>query len=241
MGVRDGAGHEIEIKLAVADVAAIRRRLAGLRAARGPRVHEVNAVFDTPEQWMRRRGQLLRLRVERRAGPSAQAQSLATSLMAGRLGRARVAAIVFPPRGKHPGRRSALVTLKAPVGGARQIRNRAGYKIRREVEFAVADPNAFRQMLAYLGFHPAFYYEKFRTEYRLPGIKEVVVSLDETPIGAFLELEGPPREIDRARKLLGYVAREAILLSYGGLNAAYRRARGLVWGDMLFGRIRKGK
>jgi len=239
--MKSRSGHEIEIKLAVADVAAIVRRLAGLRALRGPRVHEVNGVFDTPEQSMRRRGQLLRLRVERRAGRKAQAQALATSVMAGRLGRARVEAILFPPQGQQPGGRTALVTIKAPVGGARQIRNRAGYKIRREIEFAVADPGAFRQMLGYLGVQPAFYYEKFRTAYRLPGIGEVMISLDETPVGTFLELEGSPRQIDRARKLLGYAARETILLSYAGLNAAYRKARGLDWGDMLFGRMAKGK
>lgn len=238
-----GAGHEIEIKLAAPDVAAVARRLVDLGAARGPRVHEVNAVFDTPDSRMRSRGQLLRLRVERRVSRRSRHTGLNAREKAAvgtpRARLARVAEMLFPPRGG--GR--ALVTLKAPVAHAPEGRRRQGpqerrraaaYKIRREIEFAIPDAGALRAVLAYLGYHPVFFYEKFRTTYRLPGRKDVVVALDETPIGTYLELEGRPREIDRARRLLGYEAREAILASYGALYAAQQRARHLPFRHMLF-------
>jgi adenylate cyclase class 2 len=57
------AGHdEVEIKLRVPDVKAMRRCLAKLGARGIRRVHERNVLFDTPEGALRRAGQLLRLR-----------------------------------------------------------------------------------------------------------------------------------------------------------------------------------
>jgi hypothetical protein len=60
------------------------------------------------------------------------------------------------------------------------------------------------------------------------------VELDETPIGEFLELEGPPSAIDRMAKLLGYSRSDYITKSYLALYLAQCRKKGLVAGDMLF-------
>lgn len=58
-----GASHvEVEIKLRVNNLAAMRRKLAGLGARRIRRVHERNLLFDTPDGELRRAGKLLRLR-----------------------------------------------------------------------------------------------------------------------------------------------------------------------------------
>jgi adenylate cyclase, class 2 len=223
------SGHEIEIKLRVADLAALRRRLRALGARPGPRFHEINVLFDTPDQSLRRREMLLRLRVECR--PS---RSSVSSTPEAR--RARVNAWLFPPRAP----RHAIVTLKAPPAtsvqrGAAAVdpgsSARQAYKIRREIEFEAPDSVAFREILIALGFHPAFYYEKLRTTFRLPHL---LISLDETPVGIFLELEGRPASIDRARAALGYRPQDSILLSYGALYAAHCAARGQPPGDMLF-------
>jgi len=233
-------GHEIEIKLAVPDIAAVERRLAALGARRGPRLHEVNAVFDTPDQRLRGRGQLLRLRVEWQVGRRRTDAGLGPSDGVRGDRSVRLAALLFPARG----RQKALVTLKARVQGVaagrvkrrrRSPPSRPAYKVRQEIEFPVPDSAAYRNVLAELGFRPAFYYEKFRTLYRLPGLRGVAVALDETPIGTFLELEGRPGEIARARKRLGYEPREIILHSYGALYAAHQRACGLPFRHMLFG------
>ena len=58
--------NEVEVKLRVADVDAIRRVLRHLGASSFGRVHEMNTLYDTPRGRFRRRGHLLRLRVIRR-------------------------------------------------------------------------------------------------------------------------------------------------------------------------------
>lgn len=226
--------HEIEIKLRVPDRAAIRRRLRTLGARPGPRLHEINLVFDTPDESLRRREMLLRLRVERRP-----ARAFASSAPEAR--RALVDSWLFPLRHRQP----ALVTLKAPPafsaprGAAAADPGSSAhlaYKIRREIEFEAPDSVAFREVLVALGFLPAFYYEKIRTTYSLPRLRHLLISLDETPIGVFLELEGRPAAIDRARAALGYRPQDSILLSYGALYASHCAARGRQPGHMLFSR-----
>jgi len=231
-GTMRQAGYEIEIKLRVDDIAAVRRRLRGIGARGSGRVHEANVVFDTADASLRGRGMLLRLRAERPAGNGRGLKGRGEP-------RALLDAWFFPPRG----RQRAVVTLKAPpldaamrgTGDARVPHGPRGpYKVRREIEFVVPDSRAFRELLAALGFGPKFYYEKIRTTYRLPRVRGVEITLDETPVGAYLELEGTPAGIDRARRALGYRPGDAILLSYGEIFAAHCRERRLTARDMLF-------
>jgi hypothetical protein len=58
--------------------------------------------------------------------------------------------------------------------------------------------------------------------------------MDETPIGNFVELEGPARAIDRAAKLLGYSKNEYVLTNYLRLHAEECTRRGEKVGDMVF-------
>jgi adenylate cyclase class 2 len=116
----------------------------------------------------------------------------------------------------------------------RRARLGADYKIRREIEFEIPDASAFRTMLGYLGFYPAFYYEKYRTNFRLRGVDGVLGSLDDTPIGTFIELEGRPGAIARARRLLGYAPENTILESYGALYARQQQARHEPFRHLLF-------
>lgn len=238
-GTMRHAGYEIEIKLRVDDAAAVRRKLRRLGARRGVRVHEANVVLDTADSSLRERGMLLRLRAERRAGWAAGDGP--TRKERGER-RARLDAWFFPKRGQQ----RVVVTLKAPpldprmrATGGRSAWRRpiGGYKIRREIEFAVEDSRAFGEALNALGFAPKFYYEKIRTTYELPSVRGVEITLDETPVGVFLELEGTPIGIDRARRALGYRQEDGILLSYGEIYAAYCRERGLKPRDMLFGAV----
>jgi adenylate cyclase class 2 len=107
-------------------------------------------------------------------------------------------------------------------------RDREGVKSRQEVETTVADPDALQAILQALGLRPVFRYQKYREVYRWQAVEIV---LDETPIGTFLEVEGPPAEIHRAAAELGYGPADYIRESY----AALFFARG-GQGDMLFGR-----
>ncbi len=42
----------------------------------------------------------------------------------------------------------------------------------------------------------------------------LLIEVDETPIGTFVELEGPPAAIDRAATELGYSKRDYIVTNY---------------------------
>jgi adenylate cyclase, class 2 len=64
MPARRPTFRETEIKLRVADLAVMIRKISRLRAGCSGRVLERNALFDTPDEDLRRRGRLLRLRVE---------------------------------------------------------------------------------------------------------------------------------------------------------------------------------
>jgi adenylate cyclase class 2 len=75
-----------------------------------------------------------------------------------------------------------------------------------------------------MGLRPWFRYEKYRTTYRLPGVAGLMVELDETPIGEFLELEGDAQAIDRVAVMLGYGVADYITKSYGQLFVEQRRA-----------------
>jgi adenylate cyclase class 2 len=84
-----------------------------------------------------------------------------------------------------------------------------------------------------LGYQPSLRYEKYRTEFSReeePG--HVVV--DETPIGTFIELEGPPRWIDKTARLLGFSRDDYILLSYGRLFEQWCAAHEIESRNMSF-------
>jgi adenylate cyclase, class 2 len=107
------------------------------------------------------------------------------------------------------------------------------HKSRQEVESEVENPDAVRFILERLGYQPVFRYDKFRTEFRRPG-ESGTATLDETPMGSYLELEGSPRWVDRTAGRLGFSPAEYIKSSYGRLWSEHCAAHGQPWGDMLF-------
>jgi len=82
-------------------------------------------------------------------------------------------------------------------------------------------------------FRPVFRYEKYRTEFQQPRRAGAVV-LDETPIGAFVELEGPAEAIDRAAMELGFSRNDYVLKNYLVLYMEECRRRGAQPSHMLF-------
>jgi adenylate cyclase class 2 len=88
-----------------------------------------------------------------------------------------------------------------------------------------------------LGYRPVFTYEKFRTEYRQPG-RSGVATVDQTPIGTYIELEGPAIWIDRTARKLGFSADDYILDSYGRLYLRWADRQGIAPSNMVFSRKR---
>lgn len=105
------------------------------------------------------------------------------------------------------------------------------HKHRVETETAIADGEALAQIFQSLGLVAAFRYEKWRTEWRDAEGHCVV---DETPIGNYAELEGPPAWIDSAAARLGVDPAHYITLSYGRLFELWLQQRNLAAGDLTF-------
>src|SRR5439155_23026774 len=115
--------------------------------------------------------------------------------------------------------RVTLVTYKGPSQGG-------PHKSREEIETTVGDANAMEEIFARLGLRPSFRYEKYRTEYSRPG-SSGIITVDETPIGNYLEIEGAPEWIDATAKELGYSPSEYITKSYGTLYREYCSEHGI--------------
>src|SRR5882762_8106202 len=145
--------QEIEIKLRIANLSALRRRLHQLGAREvSPRTHDFNTLYDTPKKLLARRGQLIRIRIQK------------------------------PSPAKHRAHRpqptQAVLTFKGPpkswprVRHANQrARNKSRYKVREEVEIAISDAEQMHRILIALGLRPMFRYEKFRTTYSLRALR----------------------------------------------------------------------
>ena len=101
--------------------------------------------------------------------------------------------------------KKSFLTFKGPPQKSRK------FKIREEYETEVKNEKQLRKILKSLGFIPVFNYEKHRTVYRKKGLK---ISLDETSIGNFIELEGAREEIVKFANFLGVSKKEFIKLDY---------------------------
>ena len=124
---------------------------------------------------------------------------------------------------------NSTLTYKGPcaIGGR--------HKSREEVEIAISDAATALSILENLGFHRVFRYQKYRTEYSQPGARGLV-TLDETPIGCYLEVEGSPRWVDRTARKLGFREDDYITVSYGALYLQFCVVQGTRPADMVFPR-----
>ncbi len=115
----------------------------------------------------------------------------------------------------------AILTYKGP-----RHEDASGLKVRPEIEVEVEDGDGAQALLEAVGFRPAFRYQKFREVW---DWKDAEVDVDETPLGAFVEIEGPTGTIQEALRLLGRGPDDCVRESYPALH---RAAGGR--GDMVF-------
>ena len=120
----------------------------------------------------------------------------------------------------------SIFTYKGPATVKR-------HKEREELELSVGDPQTFGVILERLGYVPCFRYEKFRTEWAIPG-DDGVVMVDETPIGIYMELEGPADWIDSVAGMLGFAEPDYLNISYARLYAQDCASRGVLPSHMVF-------
>jgi len=203
---------ETEIKLPVRDLKAFKRKVKKLGGkpvgAVNGRVHEMNVIFDTPDGGLAKHGQLLRIRTETPLGPGSKA---------------------VPSR--------VMLTFKQPtVRGVDGEGSR--FKVREETEVQVIEAEALAKIFEGLGLRGWFTYEKYRTTWKLGAAnrwaKDLLVELDETPVGNFVELEGPAEAIDRAAEELGFARKDYLVKNYLALYVEDCKRKGVPPGNMLF-------
>lgn len=179
--------EEIEIKLLVDDLAALRQRLLALGATlHTPRTYEDNWCFDTPEHRLQQQDCLLRLRRDQRN----------------------------------------LLTYKEPPAAAE-----TAYKVRHEYEIEVSDFAQARALVEKLGFTPVLRYEKYRETFRY---QEADILLDDTPLGAVVEIEGRRDVIEWLTTQLELGDAPRLTCSYGEMFEAVRTVYALDFRDMTF-------
>ena len=138
--------------------------------------------------------------------------------------------------------RGELLRLRKYGDGWRLTHKEPGlagrHKTRVETETAVENGERMHGILTALGFAPSFHYEKFRSEWS-DGTGHVV--LDETPIGNFGEIEGPPRWIDRTARALGIAPSQYITDSYAQLFEGWKTRTGSPAQEMTFSAVKGSK
>jgi adenylate cyclase class 2 len=206
---------EIELKFPVGDPDALQSRLPALGFQLDtPRTFEENTLYDTPARTLRGLRQILRLR---------QYGGLWTVT---HKRQANSSGVVGTPR----------------------------YKVRIETETRVDDGPALGAIFEQLGYAPVFRYEKFRTEWSqaipgpgAPSLAHAAPSgkvspvahlvIDETPIGNYAELEGPPEWIDATIARLGIDPSTCLTDSYGRLFLAWKERTGSAAENLTFDEI----
>ncbi|HKO18171.1 MAG TPA: class IV adenylate cyclase [Acidobacteriaceae bacterium] len=194
---------EIELKFPIDDLAVLQSRLPLLGFQLDtPRTFEQNTLYDTPERSLRRSTQILRIR---RYGDT-----------------------------------WTVTHKRTPANTSEDDDTR--YKIRIETETRIEDGPALAAIFEQIGYSPVFRYEKFRTEWSqtTPSIEGPLfrnanlpaevsnlhqprhLVIDETPIGDFAELEGPPAWIDQTLAALAIDPTRCLTHSYGRLFIAWK-------------------
>jgi adenylate cyclase, class 2 len=104
-------------------------------------------------------------------------------------------------------------------------------KVREELETVVGDGEMLLRVFGELGLHVWFRYEKYREEF---SHEDVIVAIDETPVGVFVEIEGSEQGIADMTVSLGRTADDYIVDSYRSLFLQHRDQYGLNVSDMVF-------
>jgi adenylate cyclase, class 2 len=106
---------------------------------------------------------------------------------------------------------AATLTFKGPAEPGK-------HKSREERE---VNPDSFDEMrviLERLGYRVSYTYDKYRTEFKCQNA-DGIATIDETPAGTFMELEGDAAWIDRTAVAMGFREADYILASYAAMYA----------------------
>jgi adenylate cyclase class 2 len=104
-------------------------------------------------------------------------------------------------------------------------------KVREELETVLGDGEVLLRVFAELGLHVWFRYQKYREEF---SHEDVIVAVDETPVGVYVEIEGSEEGIAAMTAALGRSPADYIVDSYRAVFLQHRDALGITTSDMVF-------
>ena len=119
----------------------------------------------------------------------------------------------------------AFITWKGPAA------ERGPVKSREELETEIKNAETVSAIVSNLRYRQRFRSQKYRTEYE---IQNALVTIDETPIGVFIEIEGDPALIAVVAAALGRSPVDYVLDSYPSLWRQWCERQKRPFGDMLF-------
>ena len=120
---------------------------------------------------------------------------------------------------------TTTLTVKGPVQPGEM-------KVREEHETRVEKPDALKTAFELLGLQPWFRYQKRREEFSADGL---IIAIDETPVGTYVELEGTAEAIFATTSALGRAPADFIVDSYYRLFMKRRDELGITGPHMIFG------
>ncbi|HEY3176349.1 MAG TPA: class IV adenylate cyclase [Candidatus Polarisedimenticolia bacterium] len=139
--------------------------------------------------------------------------------------------------GRHHLLRLRVVEGRGTVTFKQRVESDLRAKVRAEAQTGVTSPEATREILRSLGYVRIYRYQKYRRYYAWTDPATgaaLAITLDETPIGVFMELEGPKEGIDRAAGRMGYAESDYIVDDYRALHLEWLKDRSLPETDMVF-------
>lgn len=104
-------------------------------------------------------------------------------------------------------------------------------KVREELETTVHNGELLLRILLKAGWSVSFRYQKYRKEFQKD---DVVIAIDETPVGTFIELEGKERTITRLAHTLGRTTDDYVIASYRQLYVEHCTKAAKPIGNMVF-------
>lgn len=96
---------------------------------------------------------------------------------------------------------------------------------REEIEVKV-DEKKMKEIFLKIGLKPKKVIQKYRTRFLFDNRKGEV-TVDETPIGNYIEIEGTEKFILDMTKKLGYTSKDHIVKTYGYLAKEFYKAKGI--------------
>ena len=121
---------------------------------------------------------------------------------------------------------TAVLTYKSDINSTTGLANRE------EIETVVEDFDRTRLILERLGFEIVFIYEKFRSIYSLG---QTGIFVDHTPMGDFIEIEGPDEETIRGTaEKIGLDWENRSGKGYRALFSKWKEDSGYPGRDMVF-------